>query len=180
MRKPFTLLSWGALLVLVAPAVPALACGSSPKPPEGPALPASAAAPSADAASPADTAAASDAGATSAAPSADAGGGSPAEKCDALVNDAQLALDDWRIKADDKCKKDSDCVVIKGRACGFNCTNGAIAKASEASWNETVAKVKDGQCKKWSEADCAKVKAKPAPQCQDKKAACVAGKCTAK
>ena len=68
-----------------------------------------------------------------------------------------------RIAVDKQCKKDADCVPIKARACGFACTTGAVPKAQEKEWNETVKK--GGQCKKWNESECAKLDTRPAPTC---------------
>lgn len=101
-------------------------------------------------------------------------------ECDALVDEANSALDAERIAVDKQCKKDADCMPIKGRACGFVCTTGAIPKSEEKEWNETLTKVKDGQCKKWNENDCAALKTKPAPTCQDRKVWCDKGHCALK
>ncbi len=121
--------------------------------------------------------------ATATAPTAaaqDAGAPDKQTECDALVDDANSSLDAERIAVDKQCKKDADCMPIKGRACGFNCTTGAIPKSEEKEWNETLTKVKDNQCKKWNDSECAKLKTKPAPTCQDRKVWCDKGHCALK
>ncbi|HVJ93970.1 MAG TPA: hypothetical protein VM580_29475, partial [Labilithrix sp.] len=100
--------------------------------------------------------------------------------CDALVDDANVTLDAERIAVDKVCKKDADCMPIKGRACGFVCVTGAIPKAEEKEWNESVQKVKDGACKKWTESDCVSLKTKAPPTCQERKVACEKGHCVLK
>ena len=158
-----------------------LACGSSPKP-DVSTPPTPSATPSAmPSAMPAST---SDAGGGATA-SADAGsadaGPSKDEQCTALQNDAQSEMDAERIKVDKQCKKDADCMPIKGRACQFICTNGSIPKAEQADWDKEMAAVKAGQCKKWEEMGCKKPDAKP-PTCSDdkKKPFCDKGHCTLK
>ena len=94
--------------------------------------------------------------------------------------DAQLALDSKRIGTDEACKKDSDCVVVLGRACGFHCKSGVVPKAKEAAWNDLVSKVKDAECKKWNDAECPKNYPKPPPKCTDRVAVCQAGRCNVK
>ena len=120
--------------------------------------------------------------ADAAAPTAAADAGAPDKQteCDALVDEANSALDAERIAVDKACKKDADCMPVKGRACGFNCTTGAIPKSEEKEWNETLTKVKDGQCKKWNDNECAKLKTKPAPTCQERKVWCDKGHCALK
>jgi hypothetical protein len=150
-----------------------VACGSEPKKeptaataaPSEPAPPASAAA----SAAPASSAAAPEA----AKPDKQA-------ECKGLADEATLALDTKRIEFDKGCKKDSDCLVVKGRACAFHCPNGAIPKADEKAWNDAVAKAKDGSCKKWTDNDCAKLRTTPEPTCEDKKAWCEKGRCALK
>ena len=118
----------------------------------------------------------------------DAGGGGAADagptkdqQCDTLRNDAQSEMDAEIIKVDKACKKDADCMPIKGRACGFACTSGAIPKGEQAEWDKEMASVKGGPCKKWEEMGCKKADAKP-PTCdKDKmKAACDKGHCILK
>jgi hypothetical protein len=102
------------------------------------------------------------------------------QECAALRDDAQSTLDAERI--DDKpCKKDTDCMAAKGRACEFNCTNIAFPKADQKDWDKDVAKVKDGPCKKWMEMGCKKPDAK-APTCEKEKMkpACDKGHCILK
>ena len=135
--------------------------GVTPPVPSAPALPAAP-----------DTTADSGAAATPAAPAK-----MTASECDALVDEANHELDAERIKVDKACKKDADCVVIKGRACSFACSNGAIPKAEQAEWDGTVTKVKDGQCKKWADNDCAKTTPPKTPTCKDVKPGCKAGHC---
>jgi hypothetical protein len=162
------------MLVVVSTAAVIAACGSEPKK-EPTAATASVpevpppATPEAGAAGPATGAV--DAGA----PATD-----KQAECDGLIDDANSALDAERIAVDKLCKKDADCVPIKGRACGFNCVTGAIPKAEEKEWNETLSKVKDGQCKKWNDNDCAKLKTKPVPTCQERKVWCDKGHCAVK
>jgi hypothetical protein len=112
----------------------------------------------------------------------DAGGGKSDKQteCAALVDDANSSLDAERIAVDKVCKKDVDCMPIKGRACGFNCVTGAIPKVEEKEWNETLTKVKDGPCKKWDANECAKLRTKPPPTCQDRKVWCDKGHCALK
>jgi hypothetical protein len=153
-----------------------VACGSEPKPeptaptattPPPPPLPPTAPPP--------------DALATSSAHDGGAPGKSDKQaECDALIDDANSTLDADRIEMDKLCKKDADCMPIMGRACNFNCFNGAIPKSEEKSWNGAVSKVKDGACKKWTDNDCAKQRTKPPPTCQDKKISCDKGHCAAK
>lgn len=125
-----------------------------------------------------------EAGAAAPTAAADAGGGSGKSdkqaECDGLIDDANSTLDAQRIAVDKVCKKDADCVAIKGRACGFNCANGAIPKAEEKDWNAAVQKVKDGQCKKWNDNECSKLKTKPPPTCQERKVWCDKGHCSLK
>lgn len=170
-----------SIVVIVATAAAVLtcgACGSEPKKEPATATPPAAAseapAPSAE---PAATPAAS-----AATPAADAGAAKDSKQaeCDQLMDDANSSLDAERIAHDKLCKKDADCMPIKGRACGFACTTGAIPKAEEKGWNETVKKVQDGQCKKWNDNECAKLKTKPAPTCQDRKIWCDKGHCSLK
>ena len=79
------------------------------------------------------------------------------------------------------CKKDADCMPIKGRACQFICTNGSIPKAEQAEWDKEMTAVKAGPCKKGDELGCKKPDAKP-PTCSDdkKKPACDKGHCALK
>ncbi len=148
-----------------------IACGSEPKKePMAATATASAAPPDAPAASAAPVAEAPDAG------------GKPDKQaeCDALLDEANSSLDAERIAVDKLCKKDADCMPIKGRACGFNCVTGAIPKSEEKEWNETLTKVKDGQCKQWDANECAKLRTKPPPTCQDRKVWCDKGHCVLK
>lgn len=100
------------------------------------------------------------------------------QQCDALQADAQSEMDAERIKVDKACKKDADCMPIKGRACQFICTNGSIPKAEEKEWQRELTAVNDGPCKKWNDMGCKKPDAKP-PTCSDdkKKPACDRGHC---
>lgn len=175
MRTRISLLTLGLASVGIAAVV---ACGSSPKaepvtPPSPPEMPET-------------PAAAPDAGGETAAAAADAGAadaaGDKAAQCSALVNDANSELDAERIKVDTVCKKDSDCMPIKGHACGFVCTTGAIPKGEEKEWTTELTNVKNGPCKKWEEMDCAKVTPPRTPTCsQDgKKPACDKGRCILK
>jgi len=163
------------LLIVVSAAAVAVACGSEPKmEPTAPTATATATEPP-----PAPTTTdEADAAAPTAA--ADAGAPDKQAECDALIDEANSALDAERIAVDKLCKKDADCMPVKGRACGFNCTTGAIPKSEEKEWNETVTKVKDGQCKKWNDNECAQLKTKPAPTCQDRKVWCDKGHCALK
>jgi hypothetical protein len=114
---------------------------------------------------------------------ADAGVAAKPDKqseCDALLDDANSTLDAERIAVDKLCKKDADCMPIKGRACNFNCVNASIPKIEEKDWNESLTKVKDGPCKKWAENECSKLKTKPPPTCQEKKSWCDKGHCALK
>lgn len=112
--------------------------------------------------------------------SADAGKPDKRAECDALVDDANQALDAERIAVDKACKKDADCMPIKGRACAFDCSTGAIPKAEEKDWTETLTKVKGEQCKKWGEGGCASLRAKPMPTCGDRNVWCDKGHCALK
>lgn len=98
-------------------------------------------------------------------------------RCDALVDDANSALDAERIAVDKQCTSDAECVPVKGRACAFFCVTGSIPKAEEKEWNATVQKVTDNQCKKWNESACAKERTRPPPTCQDKRPWCDNGHC---
>jgi len=151
-----------------------LACGSDPKP--DPATPAPSASVSPEAIAPPSTASAAPVTSASAAPAVDP----KIADCEKLRTDANESLDAKRIEVDKDCKKDADCVGIKGHACGFDCVNGAIPKSLEKSWNDAVSKVKDGQCKKWDANECAKIRNKPAPTCKDQKIACDKGRCILK
>lgn len=115
-------------------------------------------------------------------PAPDAGGGKSDKQaeCDALLDEANSSLDAERIAVDKLCKKDVDCMPVKGRACGFACVTGAIPKAEEKEWSDTLTKVKDGQCKKWDANDCAKLRTKSPPTCQDRKVWCDKGHCALK
>lgn len=164
-----------AVLVVVSAAATVVACGPSPK--KEPT------APIATAPAPEETAPAQAVPEAGAAAEADAGGPAKPDKqaeCDALVDDANSALDAERIAVDKQCKKDADCMPIKGRACGFSCTTGAIPKSEEKEWNETLQKVKDGQCKKWNENECAALRTKAPPTCQERKVWCDKGHCALK
>lgn len=159
----------------------AFACGGVPKPdlpnvtpPIGSDLPK----PDTSATPPATSASAAPASSAPAAPAK-----MTAADCDKLVEEANVELDAERIKVDKACKKDADCIGIKGRACTFTCQNGAIPKAEQGDWDKEVASVKDNQCKKWSENDCSKISPpKKPPTCADdaKKPSCNKGKCILK
>lgn len=101
-------------------------------------------------------------------------------ECDQLRDEANQSLDAERIAVDKDCKKDADCVGIKGRACGFDCVNGAIPKSLEKDWNARLQKVKDGQCKKWDDNECSKLKTKAQPECKDRKIVCENKHCVLK
>lgn len=161
-----------SLVFAGATAVVSLACGSEPKPEPNvaPSSVGSAAAP-ADAAAP-PTPTAPDAGAP-AKPSAEA-------ECDELQDDANQTLDAELIAIDKPCKKDGDCMIVKGRACAFNCGNRAIPKVEEKDWKEAMSKVEQGACKKWNEKECSKLRTKPPPTCVDKKPWCDKGHCALK
>jgi len=183
MKTRTSLLALGLAFIGV---VTAVACGSAPKPDLGATTPS---VPSAASAEPPSTAGAASAvpAASSAAPAATASAAAPAKMtaadCDKLVDDANVELDAERIKVDKVCKKDADCMVINGRACGFVCPTGAIPKGEEPEWSREVKSVKENMCKKWTENDCAKISpAKPPAKCPEegKKPACKAGKCILK
>lgn len=160
-------------LVLSAATALVIACGSDPKPePVTPPTP-TVTAPSVDAgAAPLSTApAAVDAG-----PKVDP----KIAECGSLADDANQALDAERIAVDKDCKKDADCVGVKGRACGFNCVNAAIPKSLEKDWNAVVTKVKDNQCKKYDANECIKYKTVQTPDCKDRKIACEKNHCVLK
>jgi hypothetical protein len=167
------------MLAIVSAAVVVVACGSEPK--KDPTASTATAVASSPPPIDSSTASTADAAAPTSSGGADAGGKSDKQtECDALIDDANSTLDAERIAVDKECKKDADCVSIKGRACNFNCTNGAIPKALEKDWTAKVTKVKDGQCKKWTDNECAKLKTKPLPTCQDKKVVCEKGHCNLK
>lgn len=166
------------------------ACGSSPKPDPGTATTPSATPSSMPSATPsAMPASTGDGGGATASGDGGGGGGGGAadagmtkeQQCEALQSDAQSEMDAERIKVDTACKKDADCMPIKGRACQFICTNGSIPKAEQKEWDREMASVKDGPCKKWAELGCKKPDAKP-PTCSDekKKPTCTAGHCSLK
>ncbi len=164
----------GVVFGVLATASVIVACGSdAKKEPVAPSPPAA-------------SEASADAGAVTAAvapTTADAGGAAKPDKaaeCEALLDDANSSMDAERIAVDKACKKDADCMPVKSRACAFNCVNAAIPKAEEKDWTENLKKVTDNQCKKWNEMDCAKLRTKPAPTCQDRKVACDKGKCILK
>ncbi len=116
---------------------------------------------------------------TAAADTADAGP-SKEEQCTALRNEAQSALDAERIAVDKLCKKDSDCMPIKSRACNFECVTAAIPKSEEKEWNETLKKVQEGACKQWADNDCASVVKREPPKCVERKVWCDNGHCALK
>ncbi|MBX3227109.1 MAG: hypothetical protein KIT84_35765 [Labilithrix sp.] len=157
-------------LAFAATAALVLACGSDPKPEPVTAPPTAVTAPP-------------DVPDAGAAPEeADAG---PKEdpkvaECAKLQDDAQLAMDAERIAVDKECKKDADCVGVKGRACGFTCVTAAIPKSLEKDWNAVAKKTQDDQCKKYNDNDCAKLKPGPAPECKDRKVACENKHCVLK
>lgn len=163
----------GVMLGITSLGAVVIACGSEPKPePVAPTV----TPPTTETA-----AAAPDAAAPAPAAAADAGAKPDKQaECDALLDDANSSLDAERIAVDKLCKKDADCMPIKGRACGFACVTAAIPKAEEKEWNETLEKVKGGQCKKWNDNECAKLRTKPAPTCQDRKVWCDKGHCALK
>jgi hypothetical protein len=152
-----------------------LACGSTPKPDTN-----TATTPSATPATP-DMADASSGGT---AETGDGGGGAPdagptkEQQCEAIVHDAQAELDAEHIKVDTACKKDADCILVKGHPCDFVCTDGAIPKAEKKEWDREMAQVKAGPCQKYADMGCKAADAKP-PTCTDekKKAACDKGHC---
>jgi hypothetical protein len=160
------------------------ACGSNPKPDTNTATatPTASAPGSASAATPATPMSMGDAGGSTTASAGEADAGmTKDQQCDALQTDAQSELDAERIKADKECKKDADCMPIKGRACQFICTNGSIPKAEQKTWEKAMSQAKDGACKKWADLGCKKPDAKP-PTCSDdkKKPSCDKGHCTLK
>lgn len=164
-----------ALLGVVGSAVVIVACGAEPKK-EPSAAGAVASGPPARAEAP-------EARADAATSSPDAGSAGKPDKqaeCDAWLDDANGTLDAERIAVDKPCKKDTDCMPIKGRACGFVCVTGAIPKAEEKDWSEALTKVKEGPCKRWADNECAKLKTKPTPVCQDRKLWCDKGHCALK
>lgn len=169
----------GLLLLLVASGVAVVvACGSEPK--RDPAT--SPTASVTGSVGPMTSASSSSAPASSAASGGADAGGKPDKQaeCDALLDDANSTLDAERIAVDKLCKKDADCMPIKGRACGFVCVTGAIPKIEEKDWNESLTKVKDGACKKWEANECAKLKTKPPPTCTERKVWCDKGHCALK
>lgn len=158
-----------------------VACGSSPKPDVS-----TPPTPSATPTTPSTSELTPEAGSPTA--TADAGGGGTADagmtkeqQCDALLHDAQAEMDAEHIKVDTPCKKDADCTLVKGHACDFTCTDGAIPKGELKEWDRELAALKTGQCKKWEDLGCKKPDAKP-PTCTDekKKAACDKGHCVRK
>ena len=156
-----------------------VACGPTPKPDVPPT-------PSATPTTPSTSDMTPEAGAGPTASSDAGGGGADAgptkeQQCETLQSDAQAEMDAERIKVDKACKKDADCMPIKGRACQFICTNGSIPKAEQADWDKEMTSVKAGPCKKWDELGCKKPDAKP-PTCSDdkKKPACDKGHCILK
>lgn len=161
-------------LVLSVATALVIACGSDPKP-EPVTPPPTPSAPAVDAAAPATSSAATPAP-VDAGPKTDP----KVAECAAIQDDANQALDAERIAVDKDCKKDADCVGIKGRACGFNCVTGAIPKALEKDWNAVVTKVKDNQCKKYDANECIKYKAVQTPDCKDRKIACEKSRCVLK
>lgn len=159
-----------------------VACGSSPKPDTK-----TATTPSATPTTTATAETATDASTGSAAATADAGGGTAdagqtkEQQCEEILHDAQAELDAEHIKVDAPCKKDADCMLVKGHACEFVCVDGAIPKAEQKEWDREITHVKAAQCKKWSDMGCKKADAKP-PTCTEekKKAACDKGHCVLK
>jgi hypothetical protein len=104
-----------------------------------------------------------------------------AADCDTLLHDAQAAMDAEHIKVDKPCKKDADCVGVKGHACDFACVDGAIPKGEQAEWDSELAKVMDGACKTWEASGCPSTSPAPAPTCKDdKKVVCVNAHCVMK
>lgn len=170
-------LSLSALALLSTGVFVAVACGGTPAPMVPEVTPPVAS----DSAKPVDTAPPSVPASASSAAAAPAK--MTAADCDKLVEEANVELDAERIKVDKVCKKDADCIGIRGRACTFTCQNGSIPKAEQAEWDKEVANVKDHQCKKWSENECSKISPpKNPPTCADdaKKPSCNKGKCILK
>jgi hypothetical protein len=176
----------GLLLVLLASGIAVVvACGSDPKKDPATSSPTASGTGSSSPTTSASSSAASSAssGSTTAAAAPDAGGSGKSDKqteCDALLEDANSTLDAERIQVDKQCKKDTDCMPIKGRACGFVCVTGAIPKVEEKDWTGALTKVKDGPCKKWEANECAKLKTKPPPTCTERKIWCDKGHCALK
>jgi hypothetical protein len=173
---------WVLLLGATGVAV-VVACGSDPKKDPVTSTPTASASGSSSAPAASGSASASGASSTAATPpAADAGGGKSDKQteCDALLDDANSTLDAERIAVDKACKKDADCMPIKGRACGFVCVTGAIPKIEEKDWTESLTKVKNGACKKWETNECAKLKTKPPPTCTERKIWCDKGHCALK
>lgn len=171
-QQSFRLLIPG-MLAAGAIAVVAGACGGA-EPAKEPAVPTATAPTEPPPAEPAEAGAPSAAADTAdAAPSKEA-------QCDALRAEAQSAMDAERIAVDKLCKKDADCMPIKGRACNFECVNGAIPKSEEKEWNEELKKVKEGPCKQWTDNECAKLDTRPAPKCEERKVWCDKGHCALK
>ena len=160
-----------------------LACGSDPKPDPNVAMPSATPTTPATGDLAPDAAGGSSGGATS---TGDAGGGaatadagmSKDQQCEALVHDAHAEMDAEHIKVDTPCKKDTDCMLVKGSACDFTCVDGAIPKAEQKEWDREIKSVTEGLCKKWLDTGCKKPDAKP-PVCTNdkKKAACDKGHC---
>lgn len=170
-------LSLSALGLFSTTVFVAVACGGAPAPMVPEVTPPGAS----DSAKPVDTAPPSTPASASSAPAAPAK--MTAADCDKLVEEANVELDAERIKVDKACKKDADCIGIRGRACTFTCQNGAIPKAEQGDWDKEIANVKDHQCKKWSENECSKISPpKNPPTCADdaKKPSCNKGKCILK
>jgi hypothetical protein len=104
-----------------------------------------------------------------------------AADCDTLLHDAQAAMDAEHIKVDKPCKKDADCVGVKGHACDFACVDGAIPKGEQAEWDSELTKVMEGPCKTWEASGCPSTSPAPAPMCKDdKKVVCVNAHCVMK
>ena len=168
-----------AVSVTTLALISVIACGSSPPPNKPEPTPPT---PSATTASTGTTPATTgDAGGGGAADAATAAAPSKEEQCETLRNDAPSEMDAEIIKVDKPCKKNDDCMAVKGRACGFVCVTAAIPKAEEKDWTKEIGTVNDGPCKKWKEMECAKADAKK-PTCEkDKmKATCEKGHCILK
>ena len=165
-----------ALAVTTLGAAALFACGSSQKPEPVTYTPAPVeTAPEPRAAEPVTPEVAVDAGATPTAADKSAA-------CTTHLHDAQAEMDAELIKVDTTCKKDADCMTVKGHACDFTCTTAAIPKAEQKEWDREMTALGTGACKAWTDGDCAKLTDTKAPTCADegKKASCQKGHCVLK
>jgi hypothetical protein len=106
----------------------------------------------------------------------------PADKseCDKLAAEAHASIAAAQAKAASSCAHDDDCTIVSTAACPPGCEVAAVAKSSERSLGEAVARMGIGPCAEWSNRDCARTTGAPVPSCAPHTAVCANGACSAK